>query len=155
MIDAWGKGMQQHTVAQKMLRKYCFFYLCGFLISVFFRKMYRALSYKLMCLNLLTSLIKYVSILLPHFQSYTRNLQSFCEQLTIQIPKHWFSVWENTRIQALSVTYWPLCFPVTKGRMFSVLLFLHSQSNHLCQHTEDVKSVHLTVHPNVNSCSLQ
>lgn len=26
MIDAWGKGMQQATVAQKMLRKKCFFY---------------------------------------------------------------------------------------------------------------------------------
>lgn len=26
MIDAWGKGMQQATVAQKMLRKNCFFY---------------------------------------------------------------------------------------------------------------------------------
>lgn len=26
MIDAWGKGMQQATVAQKMLRKNWFFY---------------------------------------------------------------------------------------------------------------------------------
>lgn len=48
------------------------------------------------------------------------------------------------KIQALSVTHWSLCFPVRKGRMFSALLFLHSQSNHLCQHTKDVKSVHLT-----------
>lgn len=77
--------------------------------SIFFRKMYRAVSYKWMCLNLLISHKKYVFILFSHFQSYTRNLQSL-QELTIQAPKQWFSVWENTKIQALSVTYWPLWF---------------------------------------------